>query len=360
MSNFIGRDFIIEAVTNHFMNLGYLLQADDNIKDTIYAKNESSTDLAIKYYTYDSSFAKSKKLPPISNQTISAQLHATKSSYGDNHKTVYVVKDRIFDKSGFGYIINNDIDLYFVNQDGTLKKYTKKQDAPKVESSTNKTPSYTPKGLSTNKSANKKFKTAESLTKTKVDVQVIYKYFQDHGYLDENFDLTHKGSSWGFSIGTRGNNQKFLEIPDKFELYGYSNWILKQNSKKKAAGDQYEIFIGNMLESHGYIVKYHGFEKGKEDHSIDLIAIAPQEIILIQCKNWSLEKCKDDNRYLGEKDFQSFLNYCDEYVKKNHHQYSHYPKIQKLFIMSNKTIYKKDETFADHIEDFDIEIIPMA
>ncbi|GHS86447.1 hypothetical protein FACS189487_00720 [Campylobacterota bacterium] len=80
--------------------------------------------------------------------------------------------------------------------------------------------------------------------------------------------------------------------------------ITKEKIEK---GEKYERQIGAELQKEGYIVKYRGLERGKEDGGIDLIAKKDDEIMLVQCKNWISE--------VHQKDIKAFYASCDEYLK---------------------------------------------
>jgi hypothetical protein len=56
---------------------------------------------------------------------------------------------------------------------------------------------------------------------------------------------------------------------------------------KGAIGALYERYIGYLYEIAGYEVEYYGIFQGREDRGRDLIAKKGNEIIVIQCKNWS-------------------------------------------------------------------------
>lgn len=92
--------------------------------------------------------------------------------------------------------------------------------------------------------------------------------------------------------------------------------------------------IGKKLEDEGYIVKYHGFEKGRLDRSIDLIAIRGQEAIFIQCKNWS----ERGSRKISQEHIKSFLHDVDKYISENP-VYSNYV-VSKKFVISGRILSK--------------------
>jgi hypothetical protein len=59
---------------------------------------------------------------------------------------------------------------------------------------------------------------------------------------------------------------------------------------KKEIGRLYECYVGYLYESKGYDVEYSGNIKGFEDLGRDLICKKNDEVIIIQCKNWSTFK----------------------------------------------------------------------
>ena len=65
---------------------------------------------------------------------------------------------------------------------------------------------------------------------------------------------------------------------DRFWKRPKSNWIL---------GRIYERYVGYIYEEKGYDVEYVGIFKGYEDLGRDLICTKKNEIVVIQCKNWS-------------------------------------------------------------------------
>ena len=52
-------------------------------------------------------------------------------------------------------------------------------------------------------------------------------------------------------------------------------------------GRLYERYVGYIWEMKGYNVDYVGIFKGYEDLGRDLICHKGNEIVVIQCKNWS-------------------------------------------------------------------------
>ncbi len=61
----------------------------------------------------------------------------------------------------------------------------------------------------------------------------------------------------------------------------------KRPKSKWHIGKIYERYIGYLFEQQGYMVDYVGIFKGLEDLGRDIIATNKDEIVIIQCKNWS-------------------------------------------------------------------------
>ncbi len=69
----------------------------------------------------------------------------------------------------------------------------------------------------------------------------------------------------------------------------------ERRKSKGAIGFLYERYIGYLFETDGYQVEFHGIFKGFEDLGRDLIAKKGNEIVVIQCKNWSQFKTIYEN-----------------------------------------------------------------
>lgn len=65
---------------------------------------------------------------------------------------------------------------------------------------------------------------------------------------------------------------------DRFWTRHKSKWLL---------GRIYERYVGYIYEQKGYAVEYTGIFKGYEDLGRDLICTKGNDVIVIQCKNWS-------------------------------------------------------------------------
>lgn len=76
-------------------------------------------------------------------------------------------------------------------------------------------------------------------------------------------------------LPTATRNQMAL---DRFWKRPKSRWLL---------GRMYERYIGYLYEANGYDVTYEGIIKGYQDLGRDLICHKDDEVIVVQCKNWS-------------------------------------------------------------------------
>ncbi len=68
---------------------------------------------------------------------------------------------------------------------------------------------------------------------------------------------------------------------DRYKKKHLSDWEI---------GKRYERYIGYLYEKQGYKVDYDGITLKMEDRGRDLICSKENEIIIIQCKNWSSSK----------------------------------------------------------------------
>jgi hypothetical protein len=102
---------------------------------------------------------------------------------------------------------------------------------------------------------------------------------------------------------TAERNQLALERYKKKHL---SNWEI---------GKLYENYIGFTYEQKGYKVNYNGIKERIEDKGRDLICENDEEILLIQCKNWSSSKTIFEKHIFQF--YGSIKHYEFEYNKKS-------------------------------------------
>lgn len=76
-----------------------------------------------------------------------------------------------------------------------------------------------------------------------------------------------------------------LSVSERNQLALERYW--KRPKSKWQIGKLYERYVGYLYESQGYSVDYVGIFKGLEDLGRDLIASKDNELVVIQCKNWS-------------------------------------------------------------------------
>lgn len=78
------------------------------------------------------------------------------------------------------------------------------------------------------------------------------------------------------------------------EIERYQVWLNKyRNNPDKTnwqIGIDFERYVGYKYEMNGYKIIYNGARKGLEDLGRDLIATKGEEVLVIQCKNWSKSK----------------------------------------------------------------------
>ncbi|UJP65119.1 restriction endonuclease [Mongoliitalea daihaiensis] len=149
------------------------------------------------------------------------------------------------------------------------------------------------------------------------------------------------------------SNEQQIEIADKqlilpFDRLKESDW-----------GYVYEKYVGQVLEEEGFLVSYHGLEKGWLDSGLDLIATKDDQTYFIQCKytrakitksriEWILykssrmllEKYKEQNKKLF---FMLVVNNTDENFtrRKPRNFNSNFPE-------TSKVVYPVLQYFLDH------------
>lgn len=119
---------------------------------------------------------------------------------------------------------------------------------------------------------------APFLTDFKNDIEVIddvekYRDYDDEELADPVTNYLTKEEYRKLSITER--NQRALD----------NYW--KRPKSKWHIGKMYERYVGHLYEILGYDVTFQGIFKGYEDLGRDLICKKGNEIIIVQCKNWS-------------------------------------------------------------------------
>ena len=111
--------------------------------------------------------------------------------------------------------------------------------------------------------------------------------------------------------------------------------VKKTSYKEKVKkGTEYEEFIARYYEKLGYYVWEHGKDKGRKDNGIDLIAKKNQEIIFMQCKNWSASS----SYKISHKELKSTRQEVSDYIEKNQIFQSYNRRI--IYILSNDVLHK--------------------
>lgn len=134
---------------------------------------------------------------------------------------------------------------------------------------------------------------------------------------------------------------------EKKELYE------KYSLEKKTLGDAYESYVGKRYEDRGYIVKYNGFEKGVEDGGIDLIAIKPDEIVFIQCKNWSKGRKRVNMQMV-----KAFETDVSRYIAQNK-VYANY-QTKNVYAISNPILDKAAYAYIKNSDGIEFELLKMG
>jgi hypothetical protein len=104
-------------------------------------------------------------------------------------------------------------------------------------------------------------------------------------------------------LGTDEKNQLALE----------RYWGRKKS--KWQIGKMYERYVGYLYERDGYDVEYHGIFKGLEDLGRDIIARKGNEVVVVQCKNWSKFKTIFENHVFQF--FGTVFQFKDSYPDKD-------------------------------------------
>jgi len=86
---------------------------------------------------------------------------------------------------------------------------------------------------------------------------------------------------------TKGEYEK-LPVSERNQLALDRYWTKKK--RKWEIGRDYERHVGYLYEKDKYDVYYQGIIEGLGDLGRDIIATKHNEVIIIQCKNWSQEK----------------------------------------------------------------------
>lgn len=113
----------------------------------------------------------------------------------------------------------------------------------------------------------------------KVDIDKAVKYVSETRY-DEEYDRVsdYLSPAEYKTLSSAKKNQMAL---DRYKRHRKSDWEI---------GIDYERYIGYLYESQGYKVSYTGAIDYLKDMGRDLICQKEDEILVIQCKRWSVHK----------------------------------------------------------------------
>lgn len=116
---------------------------------------------------------------------------------------------------------------------------------------------------------------------------------------------------------------------EKFQLALERYWQKKKS--RWEIGRDYERYIGYLYEKSGCNVYYQGIIKGFEDLGRDLIANKGDNIIIIQCKNWSKEATIHEKHV-----FQLFGTTIEYLLKKSEAKKTIQPTLFPELLQQNK------------------------
>lgn len=107
---------------------------------------------------------------------------------------------------------------------------------------------------------------------------------------------------------------------------------IEEQRKKLNYGSEYEKFIAKKYKELNYNVELNGIKESFNDGGIDVIAKKNKNIILVQCKNWSMS-----NGYkITQKDLRAFIGDCYIFLKNLDNAMEY--KISFHFIVSHEDI----------------------
>ncbi len=113
------------------------------------------------------------------------------------------------------------------------------------------------------------------------------------------------------------------------------------HQKNKLKGIEFELKTGKIYERKGYHVLYNGIENGKRDKGIDLICVNENEVLLIQCKNYTKEKSIN---HVKIKEFHSnaMIHIEKHGINKNQVKLKYAVPCKKVFDNSAIKIFRDD------------------
>jgi len=111
--------------------------------------------------------------------------------------------------------------------------------------------------------------------------------------------------------------------------------FIKKNIQK---GKEFELKVGKYYENLGYIVSYNGIGRKLKDEGIDIIAKNKNEILLIQCKNWT------GSKKITQKELRTFIGDSQVYIEKNNFKNKN---IKRIFAMPKANIDKSAQYYLE-------------
>jgi HJR/Mrr/RecB family endonuclease len=156
-------------------------------------------------------------------------------------------------------------------------------------------------------------------------------------------------------------NQNTDNENDSMERYlkTYREEMKQQEKERKQAnvqkGKDYEIFVGNHYENQGYAVKYLGIERKIQDMGIDLIATKDDEVIFMQCKNWS----RKSSYKITHTDVKAFMGSVSNFIEK-YQECKEFNSRLMLYVISNPILDKSAVMFCkENYERIQYKLLPF-
>lgn len=121
------------------------------------------------------------------------------------------------------------------------------------------------------------------------------------------------------------SKEEYRKLPSEERNQRALDRYWKRPKSKWQIGAMYERYVGYQYEMQGYNVSYHGLMKGLEDLGRDIIATKGNEIVVVQCKNWSKFRTIHEKHIFQF--FGTVFQYKDENPGKN---------VRAIFVTSTK------------------------
>ena len=145
---------------------------------------------------------------------------------------------------------------------------------------------------------------------------------------NKNIQINKNQNNYKKDIVEQTEKEK-QQIKQNYNKSNYKETLAKNIQK----GKDYEAFVGSYYETLGYKAKPFGFERGKADSGIDIIAEKNEnEVVYIQCKNWS----KNTGYKITHNDIKSFIG-CVSMFKIEYPEYKN--KKETLLYIASEDIF---------------------